>query len=159
MNPEIFAEWLRRQGHHVIRTESSYWFDASHRVYQAFPYHWVIRPSEQELRNFLLDNKAIALRYSSPIQNPGGHVSYHVVFEKPLYRIEDLDRRSRQNIRHGLNNCRIEQISLERLSIEGWQLETDTVDRQRRGSQIKREAWRRRYMEADDLPGFEAWAR
>ena len=33
MDVEHFAEWYRRQGHHAIRSESSYWFDASPRVY------------------------------------------------------------------------------------------------------------------------------
>ena len=52
MNAEIFAEWLRRQGHSVVRTTSSYWYDKSSRVYQAFPYHWIIQPTEEELINF-----------------------------------------------------------------------------------------------------------
>ena len=37
MNSETFAEWLRRQGHRVYRTASSYWYEAGPRVLQAFP--------------------------------------------------------------------------------------------------------------------------
>ncbi len=67
MNADIFAEWFRRQGYRVLRTPSSYWYEASSRVYQAFPYHWLIEPPEQELRGLLVKNNAIAVRYSAPL--------------------------------------------------------------------------------------------
>ena len=157
MNPETFAEWLRRQGNQVVRTGSSYWYEASSRVYQAFPYHWLIQPAEDELSNFLRQEQAIGLRYSTPIEAPYGCISYHAIYDAETYTIEGLDRRSRQNIRKGLKNCTVEQISLERLAEEGWQLELDTQHRQ--GSQAKQDeqAWRQRYLAAADLPGFEAW--
>lgn len=158
MNPTYFAEWMRRQGRRVVQTESTYWYEASSRVYQAFPYHWLIHPSEQELDHFLRANGAIALRYSTRVDAPAGMLSYHAVYEKPTYQIEDLDRRSRQNIHHGLKNCRVEQISLERLAEDGWELEDDTVDRQQRGTPMRKAAWQRRCLAAAELPGFEAWA-
>jgi hypothetical protein len=157
MNASIFAEWLRRQGHRVVHTESSYWFDASNHVYQAFPYHWIINPREKELSDLLRSNQALALRYSTSIDNSFGMVSYHAVYEQPTYRIEDLDRRSRQNIRNGLQNCKVEGISLERLAEEGWTLELDTTERQGRKGALNKESWRKRYLAAVDLPGFEAW--
>jgi hypothetical protein len=157
MNPEIFAEWLRRQGHQVIRTPSSYWYDAGPRVYQAFPYHWLIEPEEQELRALTTRHRIAALRYSTPLEAPYGCASYHVVYTDPTYEIENLDRRSRQNIRKGLKNCRVEPITFERLAEEGWLLEKDTMDRQgRHGSQTQAD-WERRCQAAGDLPGFEAW--
>jgi hypothetical protein len=116
MNPEIFSEWLRRQGHQVIRTPSSYWFDAGPRVYQAFPYHWLIEPGEQELRALTVQHKIAALRYSTPLSASLGCASYHVVYTDPSYEIENLDRRSRQNIRKGLKNCQVEPITFERLA-------------------------------------------
>jgi hypothetical protein len=79
MTPEIFAEWFRRQGHRVVRTESSYWYEASRRVYQAFPYHWMIEPGEDELHDLLTKQHAIALRYSTPLQRHLGYISYHAV--------------------------------------------------------------------------------
>jgi len=157
MNAEIFAEWLRRQGHRVVRTESSYWYDAGTRVYQAFPYHWLIQPSEAELTEFLRRKGAIGLRYSAPVESPVGQISYHVVCENPQYRMDLLDRRTRQNVRNGLNHCRVEQVPLSRLAEEGWQLEIDTVDRQGRHVKVDKESWSRRYRAASDLPGFEAW--
>jgi hypothetical protein len=157
MNAEIFSEWLRRQGHTVIRTSSSYWYEASPRVYQAFPYHWVIEAEEGELLGLLRRQGAIGLRYSTPLESPLGCISYHAIYNKTSYTLETLDRRSRQNVRAGLKNCRIESIPLERLAKEGWLLESDTAGRQGRALGITERAWHQRYMAAADLPGFEAW--
>jgi len=157
MNAEIFAEWLRRQGHSVVRTTSSYWYEASPRVYQAFPYHWVIHPREKELSRFLRQKRAIALRYSTPVHSLLGCVSYHAIYDEPSYTLEGLERRSRQNTRKGLKNCCVEPISFERLAEDGWLLEMDTTSRQGRQVAISEGTWRRRCMEAARLPGFEAW--
>jgi hypothetical protein len=157
MNAEIFAEWLRRQGYRVLRTRSSYWYESGRRAYQAFPYHWVIQPSDAELADFMRESRAIALRYSTPVDSPIGYISYHAVYDQPSYTIEGLDRRSRQNVRAGLANCHVEQIPIELLAEEGWELEMDTARRQGRWIPLSKEAWRRRYLVAADLPGFEAW--
>ena len=49
MNAEVFADWLAIQGHRVIKTANSYWFDQGPRAFQAFPYHHLINPGEREL--------------------------------------------------------------------------------------------------------------
>ena len=152
MNAEIFAEWLRRQGCSVIRTDSSYWYEAGPRVYQAFPYHWLIQPTELELLSLFRQKRAVALRYSAPLENPFGFISYHAVYDECKYTIDGLDRRSRQNIRKGLKKCEIEPISFERLARDGWLLEMDTAKRQERRLTISEAKWRRRYMAAKDLP-------
>ena len=157
MNAEIFAEWLRRQGMQVHRTDSTFWCEASSRAYQAFPYHWVIQPAEAEIRAFLRSSRALALRYSTPVENPTGMLSYHIVYTAPEYTLDGLDRRTRQNVRKGLKNCRVEPISMEQMAVEGWALEEDTVKRQERNVQVERTKWLRRYRSAADLPGFEAW--
>ena len=53
MNPDIFSEWLRRQDYVVVKTASSYWYDAWPRVFQAYPYHWVIQPDQEEIERLL----------------------------------------------------------------------------------------------------------
>jgi hypothetical protein len=157
MNAEIFAEWLRRQGHTVARTETSYWYNAGPRVFQAFPFHWLIRPTEEELNDFLRREHALGLRYSTSIESRQGCVSYHAVYNQQAYSLEGLDRRSRQNIRSGLRNCQVQEISIDRLAEEGWLLEKDTANRQNRDVQITKDSWRRKYIAAADLSGFEAW--
>jgi hypothetical protein len=157
MNAENFTEWLRRQGHHVIRTESSFWFNQGPRVYQAFPYHWIIHPSEEELKILLRSHRALALRYSTSIPAALGRLSYHIVYQQPSYGMENLGHRTRKNVRRGLRNCSVEPIGFDRLASEGWVLVKDTLERQNRSSSLSAFAWRHLCNAASDLPGFEAW--
>ena len=157
MNADTFAEWLRRQGYRVLRTPSSYWYEASSRVYQAFPYHWLIEPSEGELRGLLLKNNAVALRYSAPLTSPHGKISYHVVCQDRGYDLDGLRRQARQNVRRGLRYASVEPISMSRLATEGWVLRKDSLERQGREGAETEEWWRCLCESAEDLPGFEAW--
>ena len=157
MNPEVFAEWLRRLGHRVVRTESSYWFDQGPRVFQAFPYHWIIEPTEAELRTFLREQRAIGLRYSTPLEAPEGSCSYHIVYDRPGYGLQDVEASVRSKVRHGLEACRVGPISLERYGREGWDIERDTLDRQHRHARRGHAGWARMVEAAAGLPGFEVW--
>ncbi len=157
MNPENFAEWMRCQGYAVVRTESSYWYNTESHVLQAFPYHWVIRPEEAELEHLIQSKRVVALRYSTPIDASQGCISYHVILENSSYSVVDLDKRTRHNIQVGLKHCVIKPITFERLAKEGWFLEKDTEDRQRRRSSHTEQAWHRRCILAAEIPGFEAW--
>ena len=157
MTRDTFVEWLRRQGHHVVQTASTFWYDSGPRCYQAFPYHWVIHPSEQELLDFLRNYHALSLRYSAPLTVPFGRVSYHMVYERPTYGFEDLGKWARKNVRRGLRNCSVESIRFECLANEGWALQQDTLDRQARTAEFSPAVWRNLCMAAADLPGFEAW--
>ena len=157
MNAEVFAEWLRRQGHQVIRSESSYWYDAGPRVLQAFPYHWLIEPSQAELKGVLLDHKAIALRYSTPLSAPCGKISYHVVCMDPGYDVPGLPRQTRQNVRRRLECAKIELIPISWLASEGWNLRLDSLERQGRVEAETEQGWRHMCQSAENLSGFEAW--
>jgi len=157
MTPEVFAEWLRRLGHRVVRTRSTYWFDQGPRVFQAFPYHWIIQPTEDELRAFLCEEKAIGLRYSTPLDAGEGSCSYHVVCERSTYGLKDVDPSVRSKVRRGLEACKVGPIPLERYAKEGWSIERDTLDRQHRHSRRGHADWKRMVDAAADLRGFEAW--
>lgn len=157
MNPDIFGEWLKRQGYHVHKTESSYWFNQGPKALQAFPYHWIIQPEEIELENLLKQTKSITLRYSTPLSAPEGHISYQAILFDKAYSIEKLGKWARKNIRRGLSNCKVEEISFEKLAKEGYELQLDTLYRQGRGVHIVRSEWETRCLSAKDLPGFKAW--
>jgi hypothetical protein len=158
MDLQTYAEWLRRRGQQVIRTGSTYWHSQGLRVYQAFPYHSLIQPSEAELREVLFRHGAIALRYSAPSDSATGLMSYHVVYDSPRYDMDSLGPWARKNVRRGLKNCAVEPISLQRFVEEGWALRGDTLDRQGRRVRMSRESWKKRYSTLADLRGFEVWA-
>ncbi len=157
MNPETFAEWMRRQGHQVYRTASSYWYDAGPRVLQAFPYHWLITPDKKEIRDLMLGHGIIALRYSTPLDSPAGMVSYHIMLQMP-YGLEGLKTQTRNGIKRGLEQFTVEQISFERLATAGWPLQYDTLARQDRLRSMNQNQWERLCRSAEGLPGFETWA-
>ncbi|MBI4927455.1 MAG: hypothetical protein HY835_06800 [Anaerolineae bacterium] len=158
MNAEVFAEWLKRQGLRVEKTPSSWWYQAGPRTWQAFPFHRILTPKPGEVEGFLRRVGGIALRCSVPLSWPHGAVSYHVICDDLGYCLESLDRRTRQNVRAGLQKCQVDQISFQRLAEEGWELETETAQRQGRGLPYDRAGWDRRILAAEGLPGFEAWA-
>jgi len=157
MTPDIYAEWLHLQGHRVLRTASTYWHSCGARAYQAFPYHWVIQPTDDELADFIRAERALAVRYSTELNSPVGHISYHAVYEKAKYSLHDLSPWTRKNVRRGLRNCSIQPVSFDRLAQDGWDLQSDTLARQGRRVNLSREAWRNRCLAAAHLPGFEAW--
>ena len=157
MTPDIFAEWLRRRGQRVIRTANSYWVESGPRVFQAFPYHWIIEPAEEELLDFFRAQKAIGGRYSTPITTAEGCVSYHASYEAATYDFEDLSKWARKNTKRGLTRCSVEPISFDRLSDEGWELQHDTLNRQGRKLKFTKVDWQKICITARDLPGFEAW--
>jgi hypothetical protein len=157
MNAEIFAEWFRRRGCQVARTKSTYWVNLGRRVYQAFPYHWLIQPGEAELEEFIQTHRALGLRYSTALEAPVGCLSYHAVMEKSAYDLGSLGKKARYDVRHGLRNCTIQKISFERLAEEGWLLQKDTLERQNRQGAMSFATWRSLCYATAGLPGFEAW--
>ena len=158
MTPEIYAEWLRRQGQRVVRTESSYWHSEAMGVYQAFPYHWLITPAREELRELTFRHRALAVRYSTPPKGSEGAEAYHAVYASADYDFNNLSSWARKNVRRGLRLCKVNQISLDRYIEEGWELRLDTLARQQRRLEESRDDWRRRYGSIAGLEGFEIWA-
>lgn len=158
MTPEIYAEWLRRQGQRVVRTESSYWHSEGMRVYQAFPYHRLITPVREELRELTSHHRALAMRYSTPHVSGDGPAAYHAVYTGADYDFDNLSSWARKNVRRGLRLCKVTQIPLDRYIEEGWTLRLDTLARQRRHLKEAKDSWRRRYGAIVGLEGFEIWA-
>jgi hypothetical protein len=157
LNPEVFAEWMRRQGHQVYHTKSSYWYDAGPRVLQAFPYHWLICPSQEEIHDLMIRHGIVSLRYSTPLDFPDGKISYHIGLHLP-YHMDMLKAQARNGIKRGLSHFKLERIPFERLAVEGWILEQDTLDRQNRIRSMTQAEWERVCSAAIGLPGLEAWA-
>ncbi len=158
MNSKNFAEWFRRQGYKVIQSESSCWYEVVPKTFQAFPYHQVIRPDEDELDELLKLHKGYSLRFSTPLNYPVGVISYHVIQHHGNYELSKLSKNARYDVRKGLDFAEVEQISLERLADEGWALQSDTLRRQGREDAQDRSRWEALCKSAIGLDGFEAWA-
>lgn len=157
MNADFLATWFQEQGYRVVQSASSYWYEAYPHVFQAFPYHWLIQPSDDEIFRLFQNTRAIGVRYSTQVESPVGRISYHVIYDHPVYDLDCLDRRSRQNVLTGLRNCSVAPVSFELLAREGCILEKETAERQHRRPSYDDKRWRRACMAAAALPGFEAW--
>lgn len=154
---ESAVEWLRRQGHRVVFSPSSCWYDVVPGAFQAFPYHLLITPSDNELRQVFREGRVYGLRYSTPLTSPAGKISYHIVYSNPVYGLDQVSRQTRQNIRKGIEYAAIEPISFTRLAEEGWNLRAETLARQGRLKAENEAWWKRLCLSAEGLPGFEAW--
>jgi hypothetical protein len=126
-------------------------------AFQAFPYHWLIQPSEAELQDLTSRHHVTVLRYSMPANSTDAEHGYHAVYTGADYDFDVLSSWARKNVRRGLRNCNVSRISFERYVNEGWPLRADTLARQARHRETK-ETWRRNYLAAADLEGFEIWA-
>jgi len=157
MEQESPIKWLSRQGHNIIKTESSYWYDISPKVYQAFPYHQLITPSNEEILDFFRQSKSFVIRYSTPLWQPEGQLSYHVVYDQANYELANLPKKARHDVTRGLQYATYESIALERLAKEGWNLREETLVRQGRQKAESRSFWEALCLSADGLPCFDAW--
>ena len=157
MSAEVFSEWLKLQGHTIIKTHSSFWFNQGPRVYQAFPYHWLIYPDEEELNELFFSKRAIALRYTTLPHDCSCFHSYHVVYDKTEYHLANLKKAARSAVRQGLKLSSVSQISFDLLSEDGWDVYVDTLLRQNRDLYFSHSEWRKRCLYASNLPGFEVW--
>jgi hypothetical protein len=151
------TNWFQKQGCRVVLSKSSGWVEFATGVFQAFPYHWVISPSEEEILNMLNTNRLIALRYSTPLASSCGQVSYHVVYEKSSYPLSSLHKKVRHDIAKGLKYATYEPVPVRRLAFEGWELQHDTLVRQGRQNAQTRETWERTCIAAEGIPGFQSW--
>jgi len=182
MNPQIYAEWLRRQGQRVVSTASSYWHSEGMGIFQAFPYHWLIEPAAEELKHLTSRHRAMVLRYCMPAEitpaetippesmlaparpaqrfprNTEEGAGYHTVCTALDYGFQNLGAKTRHHTRHSLRQCAVGPIAFDRYEAEGWPLRVDTLDRQRRRLHESRADWRKRCLAAADLKGFEIWA-
>lgn len=148
-----FIEWNRRQGHEILKTESSYWVSAGMGTYQAVPYHAVISPSEEELKTLFSEHKATAIRYSTSLSASEGMLSYHIVYEGKNYPPKKLPHKAKK----GLAIAVIEPIPLSRMATEGWELRSDTLARQGRTGAETRAWWEKLCTSGEGIEGLETW--
>lgn len=154
---EAQAEWYRKQGFKLAFSESSGWVEFARGVFQAFPFHWVIAPSEDEIKNLIERRRLIALRYSTPLTSSSGQISYHVIYDRSSYLFEALPKKARHDVTKGLACAVYEPVALRRLATEGWELRTETLARQGRPNAETQQFWQKMCLAAEGLPGFEAW--
>jgi hypothetical protein len=158
MGPETFAEFLTRQGHHVVKTETCFWYDAQPGFYFYFPYHRPINPGVEELKKIIWGERCIGIRFFTPMECIGKS-SYNIVCSDKNYDFTSItSATARHEIRKGLKNFEIRQMDFKELATLGISLNYDTLVRQGRAprrDEVKN--WRLYCSSTEGLDGFEAW--
>lgn len=158
MKPENFGEFLSRQGHRVIKTESCYWYDAQPGFFFYFPYHRLITPGKEEFKRLFLKGFCLGMRFFTPT-NSYGKESYLIKCSHKDYDITSVDAKyARRQTRRGLEQFEIKKLDFNSLASQGIPAVYDTMSRQGRDPGIwNKKRWHQYCSAAEGLDGFEAW--
>jgi hypothetical protein len=158
MRPEVFGEFLLRQGHRIIKTDNCYWYNAQSGFFFYFPYHRLIKPNKEEFTQLFFKEHCIGVRFFTPMEGFGKE-SYLIVCSDKKYDITSVNADyARRQTRRGLERFEIRQLDFHSLALQGIQANYDTLIRQGRNPNIWNEnRWRHYCSAAEGLDGFEAW--
>jgi hypothetical protein len=160
MNVERFCEFLERLGHHTVKSESGWWFNAGPGLYESIPPFALIGPSEQEIRRLLWRPDVMGVKYYADIdQTPAGKPSFLYVVEDESYDLSHLQSKVRRRIKRYLDQCEVRQFDFDRLYETGMPLNQDTLARQKRTDPMfDSEAGWKQFCEAGrDVEGAQVW--
>ncbi|MBV9766245.1 MAG: hypothetical protein JOZ48_15470 [Acidobacteriaceae bacterium] len=157
MNAAEFAHFWELRGHRVVETKSAYWYNQQALFYLSIPYHRAISPSLSEQARVWIDGPAIGLRFpaiSAGEGRPGGLF----LCSNRDYNFGLLEKKARNQVRRGLENCVIEQIDFAYLAKRGLELHLETLARQQRhgGSMVEKQ-WLRMCEVAARTRDCQAW--
>lgn len=150
------ADFYRRSGVRVARSDSAWWYEAAPRFLLALPSHRPVHVPAAEASALMRREKLAGLRYVCD-ERDGGRPSFHLVCDTPGYGLDKLSANARSKIRRGLARNEIRRITGRELAVVAERAFVDTMVRQNRASAAAVEAWRRMLEAVDDTPAVEVW--
>lgn len=127
MNADYLAQFYETIGYKVIRTESSYWYSASKRIYRSLPADRVLDPSEEELQGLFRRYRLLGVQF--PNRRKGGWESSLFVVRDRNYGLHSLQRQFRQHVKKGLEQCEVREIDFDELHGVGMPVNIDAMAR------------------------------
>lgn len=127
---EKAVELLRSQGRTVVRSTSGWWYNAygQKHIYYSFPPNRIVELKKDEAREvFRGCPGAKALRFLAPDLSVG-RTSYLWTCRAP-YTLETIKPKARNQVRQGLKNCQVKQLSLGELELQGQKAHSDSMRR------------------------------
>ena len=155
MSTAGYLQFLRNMGHRVVQVSGVTWFDPAPRVFMPVPFELQIDPRTFDWRA-LFAQGCIAARCLVPA--PFGRPSYLLVIEDGAYDLVNLDGKTRNQTRRGLEACTVREMSFSELAGEGVALQRDTLTRQ--GRHVPRDLdryWSRYFAAAARTEGALTW--
>jgi hypothetical protein len=158
MNVVNYCEFLERIGHHVVKSESGYWYDPGPRMFERIPAFSLTCPSDHEARNLFWRTGMLGIKYYADLDHPGKE-SFLYVCDDPDYDISNLGRSTRRKVRTGLRKCQVRQIDFVCLHAQGIAANLDTMERQKRQEPLfgDPEHWKEFCQAGGQVEGAVAW--
>ncbi len=158
MNVNNYREFLERIGHHIIESESGYWFNQGLGFYESIPPFALINPSEDEIRHLFWRNRVAGIKYCTDVDKTG-LPSFLYICEDKSYDLNTIWRKKRNRIRKGIRECHVCQIDFKYLQAHGIPLNEDTMARQKRSDLTFSDPakWKRFCQAASQVEGALTW--
>jgi hypothetical protein len=157
MDNEEFAKFFIMKGNRVIKTASGYWYEPHSFFFQSIPYHRAIDPDKGELRSLFFKKSAILVRFNSRA-NGNTFPGYIWVCNQKNYNLANLETKTRNQTRRGLERNLVKLIGFDLIIKAGWKLINDTAQRQVREPDFTTlEEWIRYCEAAASIPDFDVW--
>jgi hypothetical protein len=130
MTSDQILSFFASRGSNVFKTASCGWYNDYHQtqLYQSFPMHRLIEPTEDEVRNvFAKARGARAIRFLTST-SAKGHDSF-IWIRKAPYDLDNISANTRSRVRRGLKRFEIRSLPFEQLVKQAWEAHRDTASR------------------------------
>lgn len=155
MSVQAFKSFLEATGHTVLQDENAFWYDSGMRFMIAFPFNRVLDASQVTMSR-TLGKYAAGARFLC--KEGQGRQSWTIVCERPDYGLDQLNAKTRYNVRRGLQNYTVGKISVDELLSSGLQLNIETQKRQGRsiGAGFA-QYWKNYFSALATIDGVDIW--
>jgi hypothetical protein len=129
-SPENIVAFMQSRGHCVVRTSSCWWYNEyrQSRVLMSFPLQRLIQPSKEELCDlFRRAGRVRLVRFLGPMAGKGRESCLWIC--RLPYDLQGLAKKSRNQVRRGLEQCVVRRLSFSELLAAGEQAHADTARR------------------------------
>jgi hypothetical protein len=143
-------------GNRVIAGGTHLWYEVGPRTFFPLPFNEPFSMSPADLK-LMWESGALLLRYPG-LESQSGFPGYMFLVTKEDYGLADMNGKSRNQTRRGIENCTVRQISFDYLLHHGQLLISDTLRRQDRVMSVKvGQYWQKFFTSAAACPALEAY--
>ena len=153
---QTLANFADLRGLPVFRAAGAWWtpFDHQSRFLMTVPEQITVDQDHGEIASMLWSKRMAAARY--PTTTGEGLESGYYLWRKQPFDLSNLDRKLRNSVRRGLEQCQLRELSGDDLFRLGIDLNRETMERQERYNPEFGEAapWRRFVDAVERTPGM-----
>jgi len=153
---QTLANFAELRGLPVFRAAGAWWtpFDHQSRFLMTVPEQITVDQDHEEIGRLLWQKRMVAARYPTKVGE--GLESGYYLWRKQPFGLESLDRKLRNSVRRGLEQCQLSELSGEDLFRLGIDLNRETMERQERYNPEFGETgpWRRFVHAVQETPGM-----